>query len=201
MGVRSGATPPLLLLPACKYTVGGYGGGGSLPPKGSVPYQRQSSTCGLFRTGTVKKKAAFFCVLAAAGGAEKSRGRWRASIAILEKFCYTILVALHGKVSEWFKELVLKTSDAATHRGFESHPFRHRFSEKRRSVCWYQKPIVMLFVAVFDHWQHSPLLLISGCFCTLFAHFLRTFYMCAIRDSAVILYVHDKEEQKCRCQS
>ena len=91
-----------------------------------------------------------------------AQGRWILSIAILEKFCYTILVALHGKVSEWFKELVLKTSDAATHRGFESHPFRHIFLEKRRRACWYQKPIVMRFVAVFDHWRHSPLLRILG---------------------------------------
>ena len=32
-----------------------------------------------------------------------------------------------GEVSERFKELVLKTSDAAMHRGFESHPLRHIF--------------------------------------------------------------------------
>ena len=30
-------------------------------------------------------------------------------------------------MSEWFKELVLKTSDTATYRGFESHPVRHIF--------------------------------------------------------------------------
>ncbi len=30
-----------------------------------------------------------------------------------------------GEVSERFKELVLKTSDTATYRGFESHPLRH----------------------------------------------------------------------------
>lgn len=30
----------------------------------------------------------------------------------------------YGRVSEWFKELVLKTSDTARYRGFESHPFR-----------------------------------------------------------------------------
>ena len=29
-----------------------------------------------------------------------------------------------GEVSEWFKELVLKTSDPARDRGFESHPLR-----------------------------------------------------------------------------
>ena len=34
----------------------------------------------------------------------------------------------NGEVSERFKELVLKTSDAAMHRGFESHPLRHIFS-------------------------------------------------------------------------
>ena len=31
-------------------------------------------------------------------------------------------------MSEWFKELVLKTSDVARHRGFESHPLRHIWS-------------------------------------------------------------------------
>ena len=31
-----------------------------------------------------------------------------------------------GEVSEWFKELVLKTSDSARGRGFESHPLRHK---------------------------------------------------------------------------
>ena len=30
-----------------------------------------------------------------------------------------------GEVSEWFKELVLKTSDSVRGRGFESHPLRH----------------------------------------------------------------------------
>ena len=30
-----------------------------------------------------------------------------------------------GGVSEWFKELVLKTSDTATYQGFESLPLRH----------------------------------------------------------------------------
>lgn len=30
-----------------------------------------------------------------------------------------------GEMSEWFKELVLKTSDSARGRGFESHPLRH----------------------------------------------------------------------------
>ena len=29
-----------------------------------------------------------------------------------------------GVVSEWFMELVLKTSDPARDRGFESHPLR-----------------------------------------------------------------------------
>ena len=31
----------------------------------------------------------------------------------------------YGEVSEWFKELVLKTSDSERDRGFESHPLRH----------------------------------------------------------------------------
>ena len=36
--------------------------------------------------------------------------------------------ASYGEVSEWFKELVLKTSDPARDRGFESHPLRQHFS-------------------------------------------------------------------------
>ena len=36
-----------------------------------------------------------------------------------------MLVKTVGEVSEWFKELVLKTSDLARDRGFESHPLRH----------------------------------------------------------------------------
>ena len=31
-----------------------------------------------------------------------------------------------GEVVEWFKALVLKTSEANHLRGFESHPLRHR---------------------------------------------------------------------------
>ena len=31
---------------------------------------------------------------------------------------------INGEMSERFKELVLKTSDGATHRGFESHSLR-----------------------------------------------------------------------------
>ena len=36
---------------------------------------------------------------------------------------------IYGEVSERFKELVLKTSDAERHRGFESHPLRHQWTE------------------------------------------------------------------------
>ena len=39
---------------------------------------------------------------------------------------------LHGEMSEWFKELVLKTSDPARDRGFESHSLRHIFVEQNR---------------------------------------------------------------------
>ncbi len=40
---------------------------------------------------------------------------------------YLVKVELiDGEVSEWFKELVLKTSDSERGRGFESHPLRHR---------------------------------------------------------------------------
>ena len=37
-----------------------------------------------------------------------------------------------GEVSEWFKELVLKTSDSERGRGFESHPLRQK-AERRLS--------------------------------------------------------------------
>ena len=50
----------------------------------------------------------------------------------LEKKCltlfyryYKIIEHTFGEVSEWFKELVLKTSDSERNRGFESHPLRH----------------------------------------------------------------------------
>ncbi len=33
-------------------------------------------------------------------------------------------------MSEWFKELVLKTSDSERGRGFESHPLRHNDKER-----------------------------------------------------------------------
>ena len=39
---------------------------------------------------------------------------------------YSVKVELiDGEVAEWFKELVLKTSDSERGRGFESHPLRH----------------------------------------------------------------------------
>ena len=47
----------------------------------------------------------------------------------------------YGEVSEWFKEPVLKTGDAATHHGFESHPLRHLFrcnlSKLQRIFCFF----------------------------------------------------------------
>ncbi|CAB1254604.1 protein of unknown function [Ruminococcaceae bacterium BL-6] len=50
----------------------------------------------------------------------------------LQKFltadaCYDIIIfaPVHGGVSEWFKELVLKTSDPARDQEFESLPLRH----------------------------------------------------------------------------
>ena len=36
------------------------------------------------------------------------------------------IVVRNGEMSERFKELVLKTSDGATHRGFESHSLRQK---------------------------------------------------------------------------
>ena len=50
-------------------------------------------------------------------GVRSSNLRW---VTIYE------LCRIHfGEVSEWFKELVLKTSDSERDRGFESHPLRH----------------------------------------------------------------------------
>ena len=40
------------------------------------------------------------------------------------------IMTSYGEVSEWFKEPVLKTGDAAMHRGFESHSLRHSVSHK-----------------------------------------------------------------------
>ena len=39
---------------------------------------------------------------------------------------YGGIVFCNGEMSERFKELVLKTSDGATHRGFESHSLRQK---------------------------------------------------------------------------
>lgn len=38
---------------------------------------------------------------------------------------FAFVTALRGGVSEWFMELVLKTSDLARDQGFESLPLRH----------------------------------------------------------------------------
>ena len=39
----------------------------------------------------------------------------------------TTVAKINGEVSEWFKELVLKTSDPARDQEFESLPLRHIF--------------------------------------------------------------------------
>ena len=46
---------------------------------------------------------------------------------------FAFVIALRGGVSEWFKELVLKTSDPARDQGFESLPLRH-ISKIRRNT-------------------------------------------------------------------
>ena len=59
---------------------------------------------------------------------------------VLEK-CYYYRVAriaianTYGEVSEWFKELVLKTSDTERYRGFESHLLRFQ-SSIRVHMIW-----------------------------------------------------------------
>ena len=49
------------------------------------------------------------------------------------QFTFTQLVS--GEVSEWFKELVLKTSDPARDRGFESHPLRQGLLRRSTQVA------------------------------------------------------------------
>ena len=51
------------------------------------------------------------------------------ALTIVYRICYTSLGANLGEMSEWFMELVLKTSDAEKHRGFESLSLR----QKRRN--------------------------------------------------------------------
>lgn len=41
---------------------------------------------------------------------------------------------LSGEVSEWFKELVLKTSDSERDRGFESHPLRQICDQEQQGT-------------------------------------------------------------------
>ena len=41
----------------------------------------------------------------------------------------------YGEVSEWFKELVLKTSDTERYRGFESHLLRIIYLDRKSLVC------------------------------------------------------------------
>ena len=54
-------------------------------------------------------------------GVRSSNLRW-----VTNKNTAAIFASIgHGEVSEWFKELVLKTSDSERGRGFESHPLRH----------------------------------------------------------------------------
>ena len=53
------------------------------------------------------------------------------SLLTREKNCDKIIKSLNGQVSEWFKELVLKTSDPARDRGFESHPLRQDHTGER----------------------------------------------------------------------
>ena len=54
------------------------------------------------------------------------------NIDITRSFCYYRPV--QGEVSERFKEPVLKTGDAERHRGFESHPLRHKSTINFRDI-------------------------------------------------------------------
>ena len=60
------------------------------------------------------------------GKENKKWKKWKKYLTIAT--CYAIIsFASYGEVSEWFKELVLKTSDPARDQGFESLPLRHFF--------------------------------------------------------------------------
>ena len=60
--------------------------------------------------------------------------------AKINKLIHVIGVpAMHGEVSEWFKELVLKTSDPARDRGFESHPLRQHFNI---NICYHYAEVL-----------------------------------------------------------
>ena len=61
-------------------------------------------------------------------GVRSSNLRWVTNSPIPTSVC--------GEVSEWFKELVLKTSDPARDRGFESHPLRQDHLVKRFIQLW-----------------------------------------------------------------
>ena len=56
-----------------------------------------------------------------------------------------VAYSFYGKVSEWFKEPVLKTGDPARDRGFESHPLRQEAYLEKYSSGWrgrFAKPLV-----------------------------------------------------------
>ena len=54
---------------------------------------------------------------------KKIEKKFKKVLDIFKNGCYTN-GALFGELSEWFKELVLKTSDSERNRGFESHTLR-----------------------------------------------------------------------------
>ena len=79
----------------------------------------------------------------------------------------------YGEVSEWFKELVLKTSDTARYRGFESHPLRHetkvsliqgtlflRFNpanwQNRYNCCSLRKQPILRCRSIVGPWSLKP---------------------------------------------
>ena len=67
-------------------------------------------------------------------GVRSSNLRW-----VTNKNTAAIFASIgHGEVSEWFKELVLKTSDSERGRGFESHPLRHICGASVRRVGIYR---------------------------------------------------------------
>ena len=49
---------------------------------------------------------------------------------------------IYGEVSEWLKELVLKTSDPARDRGFESHPLCQFFHLWRSTQVGEEAPLL-----------------------------------------------------------
>lgn len=73
--------------------------------------------------------------------------------------------SFYGQMSEWFKELVLKTSDAANVRGFESHSDRQIFAGVSRLFVFVSgvKKEYQVKIPGLPFWKRQMTLLQSRC--------------------------------------